>query len=281
MSPRLKPSRKNLLQAVLPQVRKRAQWVYTCINLCRLTQSEWVFVWVMGLASCKAGAPLLLHHHQIQLKAFSPLQRACWKEKEECVCARWGVRGGGLEGEKGGGGDKRALSALLILYFTSGGCGALSLFPALWVAFTVLRETECHTNIQTQSPSSLPLSLYFTSTHNTHFHTIVCLSHAHTRTETLKVALGDHCMPRQTAYYHTIKHTFQRQNKTICSEEKKEYRWRQGRVKDRAKREKTQETQTKWLQNSRWGVLKRLQGPKEIIKEANTSFVSLCTSPRL
>ena len=58
-----------------------------------------------------------------------------------CMCVCWGMSGGGLEEEKGsegvGRGDKRALSALLILSFTSGGCGALSLLPALWVAFTV------------------------------------------------------------------------------------------------------------------------------------------------
>ncbi len=58
-----------------------------------------------------------------------------------CVCVYWVVRGGGLEGEKGGEGvggvDKRALSTQLILSFISRGCGALSLLPALWVAFTV------------------------------------------------------------------------------------------------------------------------------------------------
>ena len=58
-----------------------------------------------------------------------------------CLCVRWRTRGGGLEGEKGGEGvggvDKRALSTLLILSFTSGGCGALSRLPALCVAFTV------------------------------------------------------------------------------------------------------------------------------------------------
>lgn len=160
------------------------------------------------------------------LKRFPPCRECVGRGRESVymrVCAYWGVRGGGLEGEKGGGGDKRALSALLILYFTSGGCGALSLFPALWVAFTV-RNWMSHKHTDTLTKLIATVTFLHIHTHNTHthFHTIVFLSRAHTHTQTLKVAFGDHCMPRQTAYYHTVKHAFQRQNKTICSEEKKE-----------------------------------------------------------
>lgn len=161
------------------------------VLLCRLAKSKCLFVCVSyGLGISQSGYPALsLHHHQIQLKAFPPRWECAGRRRERvcvCVCMSvcWGVRGGGLEGEKGGGGDKRALSALLILYFTSGGCGALSLFPALWAAFTVLRETECHTNIHTH-------------THQAHCH-YHSPPHPHTTTRTFTRLSSSHV--------HTHKH---------------------------------------------------------------------------
>lgn len=92
-------------------------------------------------------------HYQIQLKAFPPAESVLGEEGGVCVCLYWGVGGGGLEWEKGGEGvggeDKRALSALLILYFSSGGCGA---FPASCSVGCLhsLRETDrCHANTHT------------------------------------------------------------------------------------------------------------------------------------
>lgn len=45
-----------------------------------------------------------------------------------CVCVGELKEAGEKGGEEGGGEDKRALSALLILSFSSGGCGAFPCF---------------------------------------------------------------------------------------------------------------------------------------------------------
>lgn len=53
----------------------------------------------------------------------------------------------------------------------------------------------------------------------------------HTDAQAPKVTLGCHCTPRQTAYYHTVRRKFQRQNKTKAVVKKQEEgRWRDGRV---------------------------------------------------
>lgn len=208
------------------------------------------------------------------LKLF-PLLRVCWERKGEfvcvCVCLYWGVGGGGLEWEKGGEGvggeDKRALSALLILYFSSGGCEA---FPASCSVGCLhsLRETDrCHANTHTLTladchfPSRphtthICRQLYVCIHTNTHTHKqkgTVALSYkysavffcrtypklTHTGAQAPKVTLGCHCTLRQTAYYHTLRRKFQRQNKTKAVVKKQEEgRWRDGRVWNKAQEQK-------------------------------------------
>lgn len=199
----------------------------------------------------------------------------CWERKGEfvcvCVCLYWGVGGGGLEWEKGGEGvggeDKRALSALLILYFSSGGCGAFPCF--LLCGLPSQSEGNWQMPRKHTHAHNCWLSLSFTSTHNTHLQTIICLhshkhSHAqterdcgtfvqilsclflshipkltHTDAQAPKVTLGCHCTPRQTAYYHTVRRKFQRQNKTKAVVKKQEEgRWRDGRVWNKAQEQK-------------------------------------------
>lgn len=199
----------------------------------------------------------------------------CWERKGEfvcvCVCVYWGVRGGGLEWEKGGEGvggeDKRALSALLILYFSSGGCGAFPCFllcglpsqsegnwqmPRKHTHTLTLADCHCHFPSRPHT-THICRQLYVCIHTNTHTErecgtfvqilSSLFLSHipklTHTDAQAPKVTLGCHCTPRQTAYYHTVRRKFQRQNKTKAVVKKQEEeRWRDGRVWNKAKEQK-------------------------------------------